>query len=323
MADNTLAAATDKCLSGESLTDGDVEGLLVESRRDIYGLLHGANTIRRKFFGDRVRFCSIAPARLGGCDQDCRFCAQSNRYNSRVPAGTVSDRQILDAAVRARQCGVKRFGVVCSGGKPTAKDLSRLVSLAGQIRSLNMEVCASAGMIGAAEAKDLADAGVTRYNHNLETSRRHFSHIVTTHTYQDRIKTIEAAKQEGLSVCAGGIFGIGENDEDRVQIALELRRIDVDTVPLNFLHPIAGTPLGSAKTLEPMEILRIVAFYRFMLPDKNLSIAGGRTLNLRELQSWIFFAGANAVLSGDYLTTAGRPIPEDMQMIADLGLAAE
>jgi len=180
----------------------------------------------------------------------------------------------------------------------------------------------SLGIINEPQARRLAGAGLKRYNHNLETSRRHFADIVTTHNYTDRLDTIKAAQSAGLGICAGGIFGIGETDADRVDMAMELRRLGVDTVPMNFLHPIEGTPLGNAVTLEPREILRIIALYRFILPKVNLKIAGGRVLNLRDLQSWIFAAGATrtSILSGNYLTTAGRAVEEDRQMLADLGL---
>jgi biotin synthase len=175
-------------------------------------------------------------------------------------------------------------------------------------------------MITAEQACRLAQSGLSGYNHNLETSEEHFANIVTTHKYAERVRTIQAAQEAGLRVCGGGIFGIGESDNDRVEMALELRRLGVDTVPMNFLHPIEGTPLGDAKTLLPREILRIIALYRFILPQTNLKIAGGRVLNLRDMQSWMFYAGANGILSGNYLTTTGRAVREDMQMLADLGL---
>jgi biotin synthase len=186
-----------------------------------------------------------------------------------------------------------------------------------------LSVCVSWGIITTEQARRLAGAGVSRYNHNLETSERHFGNIVTTHKYADRVRTIEAVKEAGLGICAGGIFGIGETEADRVDMALELRRLGADTVPMNFLHPIEGTPLGDAPTLKPRQILRIIAIYRFILPKTNLKIAGGRVLNLRDLQSWMFYAGATSILSGDYLTTTGRAVAEDMQMLADLGLEVE
>ena len=185
---------------------------------------------------------------------------------------------------------------------------------------MGLNVCASLGVIDDGQALRLRQAGVSEYNHNLETSARHFPQIVTTHRYADRVSTIQAAMKAGLRICAGGIFGIGETENDRIDMALELRKLDVETVPMNFLHPIPGTPLGQTQTLQPREILRIIALYRFILPRTNLKIAGGRVLNLRDMQSWMFYAGANALLSGNYLTTTGRAVEEDMQMLRDLGL---
>jgi len=166
----------------------------------------------------------------------------------------------------------------------------------------------------------LAAAGVSRFNHNLETSRRHFKDIVTTHCYEDRVKTIQAALKAGLGVCAGGIFGIGETEDDRIDMAVELGRLGVDMVPMNFLHPIPGTPLGNTPALPPREILRIIALYRFILPKTHLKVAGGRVLNLRDMQSWIFYAGCTSILTGNYLTTAGRAVEDDLRMLKDLGL---
>jgi biotin synthase len=165
---------------------------------------------------------------------------------------------------------------------------------------------------------------LARYNHNLETSRNHFKNIVTTHDYDARIETVKAAKKAGLGLCTGGIFGIGENDADRIDMAMLIRELGADMVPMNFLHPIGGTPLGDMPTMKPMEILRLIALYRFILPRTGIKIAGGRILNLRDMQSWIFYAGATSIISGDiYLTTAGRAVEEDVRMIKDLGLEAE
>ena len=183
-----------------------------------------------------------------------------------------------------------------------------------------MCVCMSLGIVSDENMQRLADAGVVRFNHNLETSERHFAEVVNTHKYEDRVKTIEAGLKAGMGVCAGGIFGIGETETDRIDMALELRRLGVDMVPMNFLHPIEGTPLGNAETMPPREILRIVALYRFILPKTHLKVAGGRVLNLRDTQSWIFQAGCTAILSGNYLTTAGRSVEDDLQMLKDLGL---
>ena len=313
-------------LDGRRLDRGSIEGILRQSRDDFDDFLYWANRIRQKFFGNTVRICSIVPGRLGGCDQDCAFCAQSVRYDTHIdkkPA-LLSDEEILKAARQAKESGVGNFGIVYSGKKISEAELCRIERLAGQIREkFGIGVCAGLGIIDDKQAKRLAAAGVGRYNHNLETSRRHFANIVTTHSYDDRVRTIEAVKKAGMGVCAGGIFGIGETEDDRIDMAFELRRLDVDMVPINFLHPIAGTPLEDMPTLAPLEILRIVALYRFILPGTHIKVAGGRVLNLRDLQSWIFYAGCTSIISGNYLTTAGRAVKDDMQMLADLGLEAE
>ena len=320
-----IGAIADRCLSGGEIDRGEVDALLSEARSAFFDLLYWANRIRERFFGNKIRICSIVPGRLGGCNQDCRFCAQSARYNAGYSkTETLSDEEVLGAAEQAKLNGVSRFGIVYSGRAVSEKELARLGDLIAQIKErFGLSVCASLGTITEQQAKRLADSGLSGYNHNLETSERHFPDIVTTHKYADRVNTIRSAKAAGLSVCAGGIFGIGETDEDRVEMALELRRLGVDTVPMNFLHPIAGTPLGEAKALEPREVLTIVALYRFILPRTTLKVAGGRVLNLRDMQSWMFYAGANAILSGNYLTTAGRAVRDDVQMLRDLGLEAD
>ncbi|MHC4637716.1 MAG: biotin synthase BioB [Planctomycetota bacterium] len=310
------------CLAGGEIDAEQIDILLGEA--EYYDLLYWANRIRERFFGNKVQICAIVSGRLGGCNQDCKFCAQSARYNSGyVETKITGDEKILEAASEAGDSGVRRFGIVYSGKTITEKELKRLEGLIGQISRMGLEVCGSLGVITAEQAERLVRAGMSGYNHNLETSERHFGEIVTTHEYADRVRTIETAKKAGLRICAGGIFGIGEDDHDRVMMAMELRRLGVDTVPMNFLHPVKGTPLGDSETLKPREILRIIALYRFILPLTNLKVAGGRVLNLRDMQSWIFYAGANAILSGNYLTTAGRAVCEDVQMLKDLGLEGQ
>ncbi|MBN1818154.1 MAG: biotin synthase BioB [Sedimentisphaerales bacterium] len=321
---NTLIAqCAQQVLDGASLDRSQIERLGQQSKEALDDLLYHANRIRQHFFGSKVRVCSIVPGRLGGCDQDCAFCAQSVRYDTPIDkkAQTLTDEQILSAADQACDNKVPHLGIVYSGKTITEKELARLESLIRRIRTeYGIGVCASLGIINIDQAQRLAAAGVTRYNHNLETSERHFGKIVTTHTYQDRVRTVEAAKQAGLGVCCGGIFGIGESESDRIDMALELRHLGVDTVPMNFLHPIPGTPLAGSSTLCPLEILRIIALYRFILPKTHLKVAGGRVLNLRDMQSWIFYAGCTSILTGNYLTTAGRDAKDDFQMLKDLGL---
>lgn len=313
----------EKVIGEQFLDRSEADMLSALSKEELQDLLYWSNRIREKYFGNEIRVCSIVPGRLGGCDQDCAFCAQSVRHDTEIGKSVkvLSDEEILNAAKDAKEKGVPHFGIVYSGRAITDKELSRIEKLIAKIKSdYGMGVCASLGIISADQAKRLVAAGAERYNHNLETSERYFSKIVTTHKYCERVKTIKTALDAGLKVCGGGIFGIGESEADRLDMAFQLRDLGVDMVPMNFLHPIEGTPLGNAQKLEPMEILRIIAMYRFILPKANLKVAGGRVLNLRDLQSWMFKAGATSMLTGNYLTTAGRSVEEDMQMLADLGL---
>lgn len=321
-----IESAAQRVLGGSLLDRPQIESLAGESEEDYDNLLFWANRIRRRFFGDRIKLCSIVPGRLGGCDQDCAFCAQSSRYKTPVDrtARLLTDEEILAAAAEARQNGVPHFGIVYSGRTVSEAELARLERLIPRIRDeIGIGVCAGLGILSADKLRRLRAVGLERYNHNLETSRRHFPRIVSAHGYDDRVNTIRAAVEVGLGVCAGGIFGLGETDADRIDMALELRVLGADTVPMNFLHPIPGTPLAGQPTLRPREILRIIALYRFILPQTHLKVAGGRVTNLRDLQSWIFFAGCTSILSGNYLTTAGRSVAEDRQMIRDLGLEAD
>lgn len=310
-------------LAGQSLNRPQIDRLATAAGEDFDDLLYWSNKIRQKNFGNKIKVCSIVPGRLGGCNQDCAFCAQSARYDTHVEKTpkTLTDDEILAAAAEAKQNGVPNFGIVYSGRAVTESELARLETLIAKItREMGLGMCAALGIINADQARRLAAAGLTRYNHNLETSERHFARIVTTHTWADRVAAIRAAQSAGLGICAGGIFGIGETGRDRIDMALALRDLGVDTVPMNFLHPIPGTPLGDMPTLQPREILTIIALYRFILPAAHLKIAGGRILNLRDLQSWMFHAGATSILTGNYLTTAGRPAQQDLQMLADLNL---
>jgi len=323
----TITRIAEYVLDGGKVDRRQGETLLDETADNtgLDDLLYWANKIRIKYFGNTVKICSIVPGRLGGCSQDCAFCAQSVRYDTHIDKKPVvlSDEEILAAAAEAKKNGVPNFGIVYSGKAITEEELTCLEKLIAKIKAdYGLGLCASLGIIDDKQAKRLADAGLTRYNHNLETSERNFPEVVTTHVYADRVATIKNAQAAGLGICAGGIFGIGEDETDRIEMAFALRELGVDTVPMNFLHPIDGTPLGKIETLAPREILRIIALYRFILPDVNLKVAGGRVLNLRDLQSWIFYAGCTSILSGNYLTTAGRDTKDDIQMLNDLGLQA-
>lgn len=296
---------------------------LASGEGDIYDVLYWANRVRRKHKGDAVRFCAIMSAKQGLCPEDCRYCAQSARHQAEAntfPLRTM--RQMLGAAKEAHTDHCESFGLVTSGlgpkeGPEWERLLKALKAIAGSGRTL---ACASLGVLDDRTARALAEAGVTRYNHNLETSRRFYPSICTTHTFDDRVATVLAGKRAGLKMCSGGIFGMGETPEDRVDMAMTLRELDVNAIPLNFLNPIPGTPLQGAEPLAPLECLRIVAVYRLMFPTKTIKVAGGREARLRDLQSWMFYAGADGAILGNYLTTAGRNAADDLQMVADLGL---
>ncbi len=325
MTNRIIEQLAQKVLDGQYLDRTEIETLCKESQSETDDMLYWANEIRKHNFGNKVQVCSIVPGRLGGCDQDCAFCAQSVRYNTHIDKKpkVLSDEEILVAARKAKEKGVGHFGIVYSGKAVSEKEVARLERLIEQITNdLGIPVCGGFGILSQSQLKRLAKAGMKRYNHNLETSRNHFGKIVSTHTYNDRIDTIKASLDAGLGVCAGGLFGIGETETDRIDMAMQIRDLNVDMAPLNFLHPIPGTPMGDQTPLLPREILRIIALYRFILPRTNLKVAGGRVLNLRDTQSWIFYAGCTSIITGDYLTTAGRAVQDDMRMLSDLGLEA-
>ncbi|OHB58363.1 MAG: biotin synthase BioB [Planctomycetes bacterium GWF2_50_10] len=312
-------------LDGGIINKDQATELCKAGLQDGNDLLYWANRIRTQFFANKVKICSIIPGRVGGCDQDCAFCAQSAKYKTHIEKTTIlSDEEILGAAKQAKENGVPHIGIVYSGRSVSEKEFARVERLAGEINTkYGIKACAGLGILDKEHMVRLARAGVARYNHNLETSRDHYGKIVSTHVYDDRVNTVLAAKEAGLGLCTGGIFGIGENWSDRIDMAIELRGLEVDMAPLNFLHPIPGTPMGDNRPLAPREILAIIAMYRFILPKTHLKVAGGRIVNLRDLQSWVFYAGATSIMSGNYLTTAGRAVSEDLQMLADLGLEPE
>ncbi len=302
----------------------DRDSALIFSKKtgsETYDLFALANRIRDKYRGNTIDLCSIINAKSGACPEDCSFCAQSAHSKTDTNIYPLMNKEkILEAAAASREYGVKRFCVVTSGKKPSTRELDEICAFVSELREMGFLPCATLGMLDAHELKQLKDAGLNRYHHNLETSEAFFSEICTTHTYQDKIKTIEAVKSAGLSICSGGIFGLGESWEDRIDMALALKEIGVDSVPINFFTPVKGTPLGKSALLDPLEALKIIAIYRLILPKSETRVCGGRSLTLRDLNSFIFNAGADGLLLGNYLTTTGRRPEEDLQMIKDMGL---
>lgn len=282
-------------------------------------LILEAAKARRLHSGGVIQTCAIINAKSGLCSEDCAFCAQSRSSRTKVKTyPLVSKKVIVDAARRAQDAGAMRYGIVTSGKALTGRGLDTVLAAVEEIAStLRILPCASLGVLGTAELRRLRSAGLTRYHHNLEASRGHFARICTTRSYDEQIGTVLAAKEAGLSVCSGGIFGIGETPRDRVDLLDTIRSLDVDSVPVNFLVPIDGTRLESAERLTPLECLRVISVARLMMPDKTIRVCGGRESNLRDMQSWIFAAGADAVMIGGYLTTGQRPPEIDLRMIAD------
>ena len=289
----------------------------------IHDLLYWANRIRLARIGPEIRLCAIIAGKTGRCCEDCAFCGQSARHPSSSCAEPerASHQQIVSAAQNAQKLGATDFGIVNSGRGPTDQELDELAPILRQLAEQESPcLCASLGILSDSQAEYLFKLGVRRYNHNLETSRHFFPTVVTTHTYDDRLATVAAVKRSGMRLCCGGIFGLGETMDDRIDLALTLAEISPDEVPLNFLHALDNTPLDDAKPLMPLEILRIIAIFRFILPDTHIKVAGGRAHSLRDMQSWIFFAGASGCMIGNYLLTKGRSTDDDHRMFADLQL---
>jgi biotin synthase len=304
----------------------DAHYLMTVNGNDIYDLLYWANCIRYNSFKNVVSICSIISAKQGRCSEDCRFCSQSSRYQTEISNfPLIGEREIAGAVEKGKEYKSNCVGVVTSGYSLEGNDnFDRICENAYELSKKDgPAVHTSIGTITSAMAKKLVSSGVEMINHNLETSEKYYPNICTTHTYKDRVDTIENAKKAGLKICSGGVFGVGESVEDRLDLAFKLKELDVDAIPLNFLNPAKGTPSSLEKPLEPMEILKIIAVFRYVLPEKELKVAGGREENLRDVQSWMFYAGANSTMIGDYLTTTGKLPEDDLQMIKDLGLVYE
>ncbi len=316
----------EKAIAGERLTYEEGCRLMQVSGPDLFDLIASANRVRHHYWGDQVNLCSIVNAKAGNCSENCNFCAQSAYHDTGIPSYPLMDSDgIIQAAKEAGGNGAEAFGIVAAWwGLREGRDLEMVLQrLRELVAAGHTRTDASLGIIADRQiAFKLKEAGLAYYNHNLETARSHFPKICTTHTYDDRVRTIQYCKEAGIGICSGGIFGMGESPEQRIELAVALQELGVDVVPLNFLHAIKGTPFENLPPLQPLEILRIIAVYRLMLPSKDIMTAGGREVHLRDLQSWMFAAGASHTLVGNYLTTLGRKPADDLKMIEDLGLRA-
>jgi biotin synthase len=309
---------------GEGISEEEARAILdLRDPAELAELYAAAESVRRTFKGNFVNTCGISNAKSGRCAEACSFCSQSAHFTTDAPKYQLKDVDTLRAEARqAWNNGVREFSLVASGRAMTnRKELDTVKEAVAAIREeTGMQTCASLGLMSRDALAELQAAGLQSVHHNLETARSFHANIVSTHTYDDEVDTIKAAKSLGMYTCCGGIFGMGESWEQRIELAMELRDLDVDSVPLNFLNPRPGTPLEEQKDLSAEDCLKIIALYRLVLPTKDLIVCGGRGVNMRERQTEIFRAGANGVMLGNYLTTAGREADVDLEMIEQEGL---
>ncbi|HZM02640.1 MAG TPA: biotin synthase BioB [Candidatus Saccharimonadales bacterium] len=314
-----------RIIDGGSITRAEAESLFdLESTADVFDLMAGANRIREHFKGNKIHLCSIVNAKAGACSENCSFCAQSAFYQTGSPKyGFIDPEPVLEAAEEASRNGVTAVGLVAAWRG--LKEGPMLDEVCDRIRELSNSGKARAdvslGIIPNQRVADrLKEAGVECYGHNLESSKRFFPKHCTTHSYDERVQTISYLKKAGVKICSGGIIGMGETREDRCDLAFSLKEVGANVVPINILNPIKGTPFENVPPLPPMEILQTIACFRFILPRQEIMVAGGRTVNLRDMQSMVFAAGASALMVGNYLTTLNQSVERDLQMIKDLGL---
>ncbi|MCP4679451.1 MAG: biotin synthase BioB [Deltaproteobacteria bacterium] len=289
---------------------------------DIYGLLSRANAARIENRGLDVRLCGVVNAKSGSCTEDCKFCAQSEHNDSTANCyPLIDDKGMVDAARNAEQNQATRFGIVTSGLAIT--DEKEIATIEQAVKGINcglgIRSCASLGKVSRETLLRLKEAGLTRYHCNLETAKSYFPQICSTRDWSEAADTVRTAIEIGLDTCCGGLFGLGESPAQRVELLHSIRELGVTSVPLNFFHPVPGNRLEHVTPLSPLECLKIVAVARLMMPDKEIRVCGGREHNLRDLQSWSLISGADGLMVGGYLTTAGRDVQDDLQMIRDAG----
>ncbi len=321
-----IADLGQRVLKGGTITREEGSWLFgLEKTSDLFDLMGWANRIREHYKGNKVHLCSIVNVKAGGCSENCKFCAQSSAHQTDSPRyGLVDLPPVLAAAEEAKANGVTAVGLVAAWkGLEEGAILDQICDRLTELKdSGKARPDASLGIIKNPKvAERLKQAGLECYNHNLETSRRFYPEVCTSHTYEDRVETIRHLKKVGIKICSGGILGMGETREDRCDLAFALRDVGANIVPINILNPIEGTPMAkTAEGIAPMEVLKSIACFRFILPKQEIMVAGGRTVNLRDLQSMIFMAGASAMMVGNYLTTLNQSVEKDLQMLRDLGL---
>jgi len=309
-------------LSGQAISFEEAMKLAdIKEKDDLLELCKSANKVREFFCGSEVDLCTIMNAKSGRCTENCKFCAQSAHYKTNVEEyELVSKEDALKLARENEKEGVNRFSLVTSGRGATGSDFEKILDIYEELnKEMKIDLCASLGILGYEQLLKLRDKGITMYHHNLETSREYYKNICSTHSYDERIDTINAAKKAGMLICSGGIIGLGESLRDRMNLAFQLRNLGVESIPVNVLNPVKGTPLENAESLSQEEILKTIAIIRFVNPKALIRLAGGRN-RIDEFGKNCFNAGANATITGNYLTTSGNKICDDKRMVSDLNL---
>lgn len=315
-------------INGHKLSQAEAIELISTSNERTFELLAAANQLRHHFKGNKVRLCAIVNAKAGRCSENCSFCVQSGHYKTQTEVYPLLPAQKIaqNAQAAEKELNATCYSIVTSGrGINTEKDIAEIAGALAQISgTTKMNRCASLGILDRPTIRKLKEAGLKKLHHNLEAAESYFPQICTTHTFAERVETIKNAKAEGLAVCAGGIFNVGESLEQRVELALTLRELQVDSVPINILNPFPGTPaMAKHRPISPLEVLRLIAVYRFVLPPQDIGLFGGREQSLGQLQPLMFIAGANVTLVGNYLSSTGQSAAQDLAMIKALGLEVE
>lgn len=316
----TYESFADAALAGELLSREEAKAVLTAPDADLLALMHAAFKVRRASFGTTVQLYYLKNAKSGLCPEDCRYCSQGRDSSAAIEKyPMLSADRLLAGAADAAAAGARTYCIVASGRGPSNREVQHVADVASRIKQEHgLHICACLGLLKEGQAEVLKAGGVDRINHNLNTGRGNHDEVVTTHTYDDRLATLKKARQAGLELCSGLIVGMGESADDLIDAALELRELQAESVPINFLHAIDGTMFEKRRELDPRYCLKVLALYRFLLPTAELRVAGGREVNLRSLQPLALYA-ANSLFVSDYLTTAGQPASEDHRMIEDLG----
>jgi biotin synthase len=318
-----IESAANKILDGGRIDPAEAIALSECAGTDLADLFTAAGRVREHYRGSSVDICSIVNAKSGACSEDCRFCAQSSHYSTDSPVYPLIDVGLMEEAARgAKKNGARRFCIVTSGrGIDDVSDLRNIARGVERVRAVGLSPCATLGTLTHDQLRYLKDAGLHRYHHNIETSREFFPKICLTHTFNERTDLLHHARSIGLSACSGGILGMGETVRDRISMAFSLKELNVESVPLNFLMPIAGTPMAGVTPISPLEALQAIALFRMILPDREIRVCGGRGTALGDLHSRIFQAGADGFMIGNYLTRTGLDPESDIRMLNELGLS--